>query len=451
MTTMVAGLSMLNARRIRSKELLHLSEFWASLSTMAIISFIFQGPNEDVVALSLFGWLWPLKTIQQLIKDISGKDVFKRELVVVLIIGGLLSFALATYHFTFSIYTLPFCLAFGITGVVMMRQIIFVHFSNENSVFGNVTFILLGLFFMIRLLFPFWRLSENFLMFGLLAHILIIVGLAASTVSFYIEALKVRHEKELESSLKERNQQLLSQSKYSELGMMSAGIAHEINNPLAIIQAKVTQLLRIYRDPQKQKEMGEGLEQVLFTSERINRTIQGIREFVHQDERLPNEEIPLKTLIGDVLAFCGQRMKNHGISLRFYGIDQCSIRGHKIQLEQVILNLLNNSFDAIEFLPEKWIEISVQETGDRIQLFFKDSGPGIAPEIARRIMEPFFTTKSFGKGTGLGLAMAKGIIEKHGGTITYIADAHHTTFMIELPKVSLPIERSRVSEQPTIH
>lgn len=241
---------------------------------------------------------------------------------------------------------------------------------------------------------------------------------------------------ELENMLKERTAQLLGQSKYSELGMMSAGIAHEINNPLAIIQAKTTQLLRSYRDPNKQKDLADGLQQILYTSERIDKTIQGIREFVHQDDKFSDEEIRVPDLVNDVLAFCGQRMKNHGVNLRFYGIENKTVRGHRIQLEQVILNLLNNSFDAIEFLPDKWIEMSVQETPEATQIFMKDSGVGIPPEIAERMMEPFFTTKDLGKGTGLGLALAFGIAQKHGGKLEYVNGPQHTTFLLELPKKS---------------
>jgi C4-dicarboxylate-specific signal transduction histidine kinase len=216
--------------------------------------------------------------------------------------------------------------------------------------------------------------------------------------------------------------------------MMSAGIAHEINNPLAVIQARTTQLLRIYRNPEKQKDLADGLQQILYTSERINRTIQGVREFVHQDDHGPMKEIALKDLFDDVLAFCGQRMKNHGVNLRFYGLENYTVIANKIQLEQIILNLLNNSFDAIEFLPDKWIEVSVRTDGDRINLYFKDSGHGIPPEIASRIMEPFFSTKDIGKGTGLGLALARGIAEKHGGSLQYVSDTAHTTFMLELPR-----------------
>jgi C4-dicarboxylate-specific signal transduction histidine kinase len=244
----------------------------------------------------------------------------------------------------------------------------------------------------------------------------------------------VSHQKELEELLNLRNDQILNQSKYSELGMMSAGIAHEINNPLTVIQAKVSQLLRYYKDPNRLNDLGQGLEQILYTSERINRTIQGVRDFVHQDENLTINHFSLKTLIEDVLAFCGQRFKNHGINLRLYGFDHVMIRGHKIQIEQVLLNLLNNSFDAIEFLPEKWIELSATESDTGVIITIKDSGHGIPREIAEKMMTPFFTTKKNGKGTGLGLVLAKGIIEKHGGKFSFISEAAHTTFQIELPR-----------------
>jgi C4-dicarboxylate-specific signal transduction histidine kinase len=242
------------------------------------------------------------------------------------------------------------------------------------------------------------------------------------------------YQEEVRKMTEDRDKKLFGQSKYSELGMMSAGIAHEINNPLAVIQAKSTQLLRMYRDPSKQKELGEGLQQILYTSERINRTVQGIREFIRHDDKHPDQEIPLKKIIDDVLAFCGQRFKNHGVNLRFYDIENFKVIGNKVQIEQIFLNLLNNAFDAIEFLPEKWIEISAQETGDKLQIYIKDSGTGIPADIAKKIMEPFYSTKDAGKGTGLGLALARGIAEKHGGGLSYVNKANHTTFLLEFPR-----------------
>lgn len=242
------------------------------------------------------------------------------------------------------------------------------------------------------------------------------------------------YREKLKALTKDRDTKLFQQSKYSELGMMSAGIAHEINNPLAVIQARTTQLLRMYRDSAKQDELGEGLQQILYTSERINRTVQGIREFIRQDDKHPDQEIPLKKIVDDVLAFCGQRLKNHGVNLRFYNIEQYKVIGNKVQIEQIFLNLLNNAFDAIEFLPEKWIEISAHDAGNRLQIFVKDSGSGIPAEIAQKMMEPFYSTKDAGKGTGLGLALASGIAEKHGGSLTYVGKGKHTTFLLEFPK-----------------
>jgi signal transduction histidine kinase len=403
---------------------------------MSVVSYIFRSPNVQVVALGLLGWIWPVQASFQVAEDLSGVKLHFRPMVIILSLGACATLVMASYGFPFVIFTSGFCLSLGITGVMLMLDIYKKNEERHSSVLGHTSFVFLGLLFMVGFFYPLWRLS-NWLDYGLTAQLMILIGLGATTVAFYMEVIKERQEKQCENVLKERNEHFFGQSKYSELGMMSAGIAHEINNPLAIIQAKTTQLLRIHKDPARIQEVTDGLEQILYTSERINRTVQGVRDFVHQDERVNNEDFTVKNLIDDVLAFCGQRMKNHGINLRFYGSQNVSIRGHKIQLEQVMLNLLNNSFDAIEYLPDKWIEITTQETKDDIQLYVKDSGSGIPPETASRMMEAFFTTKEVGKGTGLGLALARGIVEKHGGSLEYVGNTGHTTFLISLPKPSL--------------
>lgn len=448
-STFLSSLSLLISRQMKTSELKHLAEFWLSLAVMMVVSFIFAYSNDAIVGISMLGWLWPLKAMFQMVQDMSGARINYRLISIILGVGALLSLILASYGLDFIIFTAPFSLAYGISGLIAFRNIT-LRAEGKYSVLGQATYILLSCFILLRVTFPLWRLSE-YNLYGAAANLLVLIGLGASTLAFCMELFKVRHEHHLKSVIKERNDQLLGQSKYAELGMMSAGIAHEINNPLAIIQAKTTQLLRVHRQADKAQFVSEGLEQILYTSERINRTIRGVRDFVHQEEHIDNERIELKNLVDDVLAFCGQRMKNHGINLRFYGLENYYVRGHKIQLEQVLLNLLNNSFDAIEFLPDKWIEMSAHETPHSIQIYFKDSGPGIPPEIASRMMEPFYSTKKMGKGTGLGLALARGIAEKHGGSLVYLSQANHTTFMLELPKDGMPMQRDRGDEQPTMH
>lgn len=453
-TLLLAGLCFVIAKRVKSEQILHLAELWLSLALMIGVSYFTQSKNDNIVAISLLGWIWPLKAILQMIQDLSGVTIFLRPKVIVVSVGAFLTMAFISYGFPFQIYTLPFCLSVGVVGVMLSKEV-YKKIARKNfSILGHSTFFFLGLFFLVEASFPFWRLSE-YQVFGVSAYFVALMGIGVTALAYNLELMKNDQEEKLEGVLKERNDQLFGQSKYSELGMMSAGIAHEINNPLAIIQAKTTQLLRILRNPERQQEVSDGLEQILYTSERINRTIQGVRDFVHQDDRVPDEEFTAKHLVDDVMAFCGQRMKNHGVNLRFYGLENCTLQGHKIQLEQVLLNLLNNSFDAIEFLPDKWIEMSVHDKGRMTQIYFKDSGSGIPPEVASRIMEPFYTTKDVGKGTGLGLALARGIVEKHGGSLTYVSNVRHTTFLLELPKVEEKSEysapRRKSSENSAFH
>lgn len=239
--------------------------------------------------------------------------------------------------------------------------------------------------------------------------------------------------KELEAIKSLSQDGFIERGKFSELGLMSAGIAHEISNPLSVILGRLQLLQRIYRDPLKQKEVALGLNQIQSASQRIEKTIKGIRSYIYRNDDVVEDQIALSDIIDDVLVFCGERLKNHGIEFRTIGTEAIFLRGHKGQFEQALLNLINNSFDAVDKLEEKWIEIVVVEEGDVVDIYFKDSGHGIAPDVRQKMMEPFYSSKPQ-KGSGLGLPLVKSIAERHSGSLTYIDKSENTTFLLELPK-----------------
>ncbi len=228
--------------------------------------------------------------------------------------------------------------------------------------------------------------------------------------------------------------EMVNMGKYSELGLMSAGIAHEISNPLSIILGRVEQLIKRGETSDKESLL-KGFAQIQTHAERIGLIIQSWRNYIYRNETRIEDFISLKDLIKDVTVFCGQRLKNHGIELRVNHLDGIYVSGHKGQFEQAILNLITNSFDAIDNLSEKWIEISAKKSHDAIQITFTDSGSGIPEDVKDKMLDPFFSTKN-GKGTGLGLTLVKGIAERHGGDLKYI-EAPHTTFILELPEASV--------------
>jgi C4-dicarboxylate-specific signal transduction histidine kinase len=128
-----------------------------------------------------------------------------------------------------------------------------------------------------------------------------------------------------------------------------------------------------------------------------------------------------------------EKFKNANIDLRINLDPLAYVMGSESEIAQVIANLLNNAFDAIKGTSNAWVEIESKREGRKVYLTVTDSGFGILPEIAHKIMQPWFTTKNFNQGSGLGLSISLKIMQTHKGTLELDTKSHHTRFMMSFP------------------
>lgn len=242
---------------------------------------------------------------------------------------------------------------------------------------------------------------------------------------------------EQEKKIEMQQVNAINNSKLVALGEMAGGVAHEINNPLAIIHSHTQLMERMIEknNPNKEQYL-KSLKAISTTVDRIKNIVKGLRN-ISRDATLEKPDfVPLKPILVDVFSLCDERLKSHNITLI------CDLNSpafntplhcRQVQLSQVFLNLLNNSFDAVVELEEKWIKIEAEIKNNRVIINIIDSGHGIAADIQQKIFQPFFTTKEIGKGTGLGLSLVHRMITDHGGEIYYNQSYAHTCFTLELP------------------
>ncbi len=249
-------------------------------------------------------------------------------------------------------------------------------------------------------------------------------------------ASDLRETKKIQQQMENEKALALQSAKLAALGEMAAGIAHEINTPLTIIQLLGDKIKRVCaKTPLEVSKIYESLELLNSTIGRISKIIQGLRSFARNDSDAPYENVPVSKLFEDTLVLCQEKCKKMSVDLQInIPPDTLALYGNAIQLSQVLINLISNAVDAIADTPEAWIKLAATEIGNNIEISVTDSGHGIPPAVAEKIFNPFFTTKEVGKGTGIGLSISKNIMDAHKGKINLDHTSPNTRFKIFLPK-----------------
>lgn len=419
----------------KERRTLHMLEHWASYSSYFLLSYLTNHPQEEIVSLSMLCWFWRVKTIRQLLEDIS-RTTLRRNWHKFLLWGGLVLWLVGMFlDFSFSVFTMPVCLTIFIVGADMVRgsyQVV----KNRRRPLPYYAFLLVNfLTFLHMLNYPFMRDNQVFAVYGFTIALIILFTTAVMLPSIMLLELTEEHAEHLEELVERRTQQLINQSKFSALGEMAAGIAHEVNNPLSVISGKASQLQRHLLKGETEKEkMRLGLELIETTAFRISKIIKGLKDFSRNSENVPMKKVSLPLIVSETMDLCRERFTHHGVNLKVNEIPAIDLYCRSIQISQVLLNLLNNAFDAVMESDNKDVELLVESFKDKVVIRVVDSGKGIPHEIKSRIMVPFFTTKEVGKGTGIGLSISKGIVEDHQGKF-YLDDASsRTCFVVELPQ-----------------
>jgi two-component system sensor kinase FixL len=240
--------------------------------------------------------------------------------------------------------------------------------------------------------------------------------------------------RDFEAKLEQVKSELIHVSRLSAMGTMASTLAHELNQPLTAIASygeAAEELLEAAGPPDKEL-LKEAFREIAAQSLRAGAIVRRLREFVSRGELAKGvEDLPALINEASALALVGSREK--GISAQFnYAPEATPVLADRVQIQQVLINLMRNAIEAMEASPVRKLSISTARVdGDLVEVTVADSGPGLAPEIRERLFDAFASTKS--NGMGLGLSICRTIVEAHGGRIrARDADGGGTEFQFTL-------------------
>jgi PAS domain S-box-containing protein len=226
-------------------------------------------------------------------------------------------------------------------------------------------------------------------------------------------------------------------NRVSMMGELAASVAHEVNQPLSGVVSNASAGLRwLAGDVPNLEEAREGLRRIVRDGKRAGEVIARIRALTRK-AATPTEKLDLNETIGEVLALMGDEARRKSVIIRTQFADDLSpVSGDRVQLQQVVLNLIMNAIEAMSAIDERARELAITTRNvdpDQVQVTVQDSGKGIDPQTIDRIFDSFYTTKP--GGMGMGLSICRSILQAHGGRIWATAnDGRGTNFHFALPK-----------------
>ena len=267
---------------------------------------------------------------------------------------------------------------------------------------------------------------------------LVLGTLLISVIVIFLVRLMIRQLEKQDQERAKLDAQLAHSARLVSLGRMAAGVAHEINNPLAAI-GEMAGLMEDLMDQQfiDSNEHGELFQE---NARKIQDHVDRAREVTHRLLGFARRMEPqwdmvnVNEVLEEAYSFVEKEASFKEVEIRHsLDLDAPMIRSDRAQLQQVFLNLMTNALDAVE--PKGVITITTRGEDTKVEVEIADNGCGIAPEIQDRIFDPFFTTKQPGEGTGLGLSISHSLMQQLGGTINFETTAGQgTSFRLTLPK-----------------